>query len=40
VPENLKLDEDEETFIIKVTYDTQELYGIVTGTRQFTVCRP
>ena len=39
VPEELKLDGDEETFTITVTYDTRELYGTVTGTRTFAVCR-
>jgi hypothetical protein len=39
VPTDLKLSGDEETFTIQVLYDTQELYGKVTGTRQVTICR-
>jgi hypothetical protein len=39
VPEDLKLSGNEETFAITVTYDTRELYGTVTGTRQFTIYR-
>lgn len=39
VPENLKLDGDQETFTIRVTYETYELYGTVTGTREFTVSK-
>jgi hypothetical protein len=38
-PEDLKLDGDQETFAIQVTYDTYELYGTVTGTREFTVSK-
>jgi hypothetical protein len=37
VPEDLKLDGDQETFTVQVTYETYELYGTVTGTREFTV---
>ncbi len=32
VPEDLKLDGDQETFTIQVIYETYELYGIVKGT--------
>lgn len=39
VPEDLKLDGDQETFTIQVTYETHELYGTVTGTREFTVSK-
>jgi hypothetical protein len=39
VPEDLKLNGNEETFTITVTYDTRELYGTVTGARQFTIYR-
>ncbi|MEN6333981.1 MAG: hypothetical protein ABFE01_06940 [Phycisphaerales bacterium] len=39
VPKDLKLDGKEETFTIFLTYDTGELYGTVTGSRQFTVYR-
>jgi len=35
----LKLSGDEETLTITVTYTTQELYGTVTGTREFTICK-
>jgi len=30
---------DQEVFSVKVTFDTHELYGKVTGTRQVTICR-
>jgi len=39
VPEDLKIDGEEETLTISVTYDTLELYGTVTSTRQFIVHR-
>jgi hypothetical protein len=39
VPNDLKLDGDQESFTITVTYDTKELYGTVTGSREVTVCR-
>jgi hypothetical protein len=39
VPNDLKLDGNEETFTLNVTYDTQELYGTVSGSREITVCR-
>jgi hypothetical protein len=39
VPEDLKLDGNEETFTITATYNTQELYGTVTGQRQITVAQ-
>jgi hypothetical protein len=39
VPNDLKLDGDEETFTVEVTYDTRELYGTVTGKRQITISR-
>jgi hypothetical protein len=39
VPNDLKLSGEEETFNIEVLYDTKELYGKVTATRQFVVCR-
>jgi hypothetical protein len=39
VPNDLKLDGPEETFTITVSYDTHELYGKVTGSREMTVYR-
>jgi len=39
VPTDLKLNGSEETFTIQVLYDTQELYGKVTATRQIVICR-
>jgi hypothetical protein len=39
VPTDLKLDGNEETFTIEVHYDTQELYGKVTGKRQIIIGR-
>jgi hypothetical protein len=39
VPDDLKLTGDQETFAITVTYDTRELYGVVTATREFTIGR-
>jgi len=37
VPKDLKLNGNEETFNINVTYDTQKLYGKVSATRQFVI---
>ncbi|HUV64560.1 MAG TPA: hypothetical protein VMW24_11725 [Sedimentisphaerales bacterium] len=39
MPTDLKLNGSEETFTIQVLYDTQELYGKVTATRQIVICR-
>jgi hypothetical protein len=39
VPDSLKLDGDEETFNIRVVYETLELYGKVTATRQIVITR-
>jgi len=39
VPEDFKLDGNEETLTITVTYDTQELYGTVVGKREMVVVR-
>ncbi len=39
VPGDLKLDGEQETFTIRVIYDTRELYGKVEASRQFSVCR-
>jgi len=39
VPEDLKLNGDQETFTVTVTYDTRDLYGTVSAKREFTVCR-
>jgi hypothetical protein len=39
VPQDLKLDGDQEAFTIEVTYDTRELYGTVTGKRRITISR-
>jgi len=39
VPQDLDLKTDEEVFTIKVTFDTQGLYGKVKGTRQVTIYR-
>ena len=39
MPEDFQINGKEETLTIKVTYDTQELYGTVTGQREFTVYR-
>jgi hypothetical protein len=36
---DLKLNGDQEIFTIKATYDAQELYGKVIGSREVTVCR-
>jgi hypothetical protein len=40
VPNDLKLNADEEVFTIEVSWDTRELYGKVTGTQQILICRP
>lgn len=37
MPKDLKLDGNEEVFTVAVTYDTRELYGVVTATREFTI---
>jgi len=37
VPQDLRLDGNEETFTIKVRYSTRELYGTVTGARDVVV---
>ena len=39
VPQDLKLDGKDETFTIKVIYDTRELYGTVTADREVTIGR-
>jgi hypothetical protein len=39
VPNDLKLSGKEETFTITVAYDTQELYGKVTASREVTIGR-
>ncbi|MEN6427492.1 MAG: hypothetical protein ABFE13_19230 [Phycisphaerales bacterium] len=39
MPQDLTLDGDEETFTITVAYDTLQLYGTVTTSREFTVCK-
>ncbi|MEN6575479.1 MAG: hypothetical protein ABFD90_03985 [Phycisphaerales bacterium] len=39
VPGDLQLGGDEEIFTIKVVYETYELYGTVTGTREFTISK-
>ena len=39
VPIDLKLNGNEETFNVQVQYDTLELYGKVTATRQFVIYR-
>jgi hypothetical protein len=39
VPQDLDLKTDQEVFTIKVTFDIQELYGKVKGTRQVMICR-
>lgn len=39
VPTDLPLDGDRETFTLAVTYDTRELYGVVTAKRDFVVSR-
>ena len=37
MPEDFKVNGDEETLTIKVTYKTHELYGTVTGKREITI---
>jgi hypothetical protein len=37
VPKDLKLAGKSEVFTVTVSYDTQELYGRVQGTRKFTI---
>jgi hypothetical protein len=37
VPTDLKLDGNEETFNVQVRYDTLELYGRVTATREVVI---
>lgn len=37
MPEDFKIDGDEEKLTITVTYDTRELYGTVVGKREITV---
>jgi hypothetical protein len=37
VPKDLKLTGKSEAFTVTVTYDTQELYGRVQGSRKFTI---
>jgi hypothetical protein len=39
VPQDLKISGDEEIFTIRVHYETQQLYGKVTGTREVVICR-
>jgi hypothetical protein len=39
VPNDLKIDGEQETFTIEVTYDTRELYGTVKGKREIIVHR-
>jgi hypothetical protein len=39
VPDNLKINGNEETFNVQVQYDTLELYGKVTATRQVIIYR-
>jgi hypothetical protein len=39
VPNDLKLEGDQETFTIEVVYETHELYGTVKAQRQFMVYR-
>ncbi|MHC4169186.1 MAG: hypothetical protein ACYSWQ_19720 [Planctomycetota bacterium] len=39
VPQNLQLNGNEETFTIRVEYDTKELYGKISATRKITICR-
>ncbi|MGB2861987.1 MAG: hypothetical protein WBC05_01560 [Sedimentisphaerales bacterium] len=39
MPNDLKLSGNEETFNVKVIFDTKELYGKVTGTRQIVISR-
>jgi hypothetical protein len=37
VPNNLKINGNQETFNVQVRYDTLELYGKVTATRQIEI---
>jgi len=39
VPNDFKLDNDQETLVIEVVYNTQVLYGTVKGQRTITVYR-
>jgi len=39
VPNDLKINGKEETFNVQVQYDTLELYGKVTATRQVIIYR-
>jgi len=39
VPTDLKLNGNEETFNVQVQYDTLELYGKVSATRQVVIYR-
>jgi len=39
VPNNLKINGSEEKFYIKVKYDTKQLYGKVTASRQIVIYR-
>jgi hypothetical protein len=39
VPENIELQGSKESFTIAVTFDTKELYGKVSTSRQFIVSR-
>jgi len=39
VPDDLKLDGNEEVLTITVTYDTKELYGTVVGKREIAIVR-
>jgi len=39
VPNDLKINGNEETFNVQVQYDTLELYGKVTATRQVIIYR-
>jgi hypothetical protein len=38
IPQDLDLKADEETLTVKVTFETLELYGTLTATRQVTIC--
>jgi hypothetical protein len=37
VPEDLEIEGDEERFTIEVSYDTLDLYGEITATREIVV---
>jgi hypothetical protein len=39
VPEDIELSGDKETFTVKVTYDTQVLYGTVSDTRSIVITK-